>query len=197
MQKTSSLFTLIILAIVSLLSYFMAVTGPNAFFTQFSGLAAFMLLCISLIIGPLVVLNPKVFAPLLEPRRSIGIITFFFVLVHFLSVLIWGLQWNFLLIFSFPFLALGLFAAFIISILFLTSNDYSMRLLGRYWKFIHRFNYIAFILAFTHFVMQVYLRSGTKFTIIEIVMVALGVVTIILQIMGFMKRRSMRSQSSS
>ena len=198
MQKTTNLFTLIILAIVSLLSYFMAVNTPTTFFTQFSGLTAFMLLCITLIIGPLVVLNPKVFAPLLEPRRSIGIITFVFVLIHFFSVLIWGFQWNFLLIFNFPPIVIGFFAAVLMSLLFLTSNDYSMRKLGKWWKRIHRLNYIIFILAFIHFVwMSGILLGFDQLNIVEFIMMILGIITIILQVSGFVKRKRMSSNKSN
>ena len=35
----------------------------------------------------------------------------------------------------------------------LTSNDWSVRRLGRFWRFLHRLTYLAAILAGVHFIM--------------------------------------------
>jgi len=46
------------------------------------------------------------------------------------------------------------FAGFIVMIpLALTSNDWSVRRLGRFWRFLHRLTYLAAILAGVHFIM--------------------------------------------
>jgi len=89
-------------------------------------------------------------------RRAIGLMAFAYVLAHFLVWFLLDLQalnqiWT--EIAKRPYVTAG-FAGFIVMIpLALTSNDWSVRRLGRFWRFLHRLTYLAAILAGVHFIM--------------------------------------------
>ena len=89
-------------------------------------------------------------------RRAIGLMAFAYVLAHFLVWFVLDLQalnqiWT--EIAKRPYVTAG-FAGFIVMIpLALTSNDWSVRRLGRFWRFLHRLTYLAAILAGVHFIM--------------------------------------------
>ena len=89
-------------------------------------------------------------------RRAIGLMAFAYVLAHFLVWFLLDLQalnqiWT--EIAKRPHVTAG-FAGFIVMIpLALTSNDWSVRRLGRFWRVLHRLTYLAAILAGVHFIM--------------------------------------------
>ncbi len=191
MQKTSFL-TLILLFAVALLAAYMATTSATTIqaFIRFFGLAGFMLLCVTLLIGPLMFLNPKEFGAFVEPRRAIGISAFFFVLMHFLLLLAYVFNWDIAIAFSLLPLQLGAIAFFIIIILTAISNDYAMRLLGPWWKRIQQFNYLIFVLSFAHFLMVSGFLMGNNVGNGELLMILLGIVVIALQVYVFVKRKT-------
>ena len=89
-------------------------------------------------------------------RRAIGLMAFAYVLAHFLVWFLLDLQalnqiWT--EIAKRPYVTAG-FAGFIVMIpLALTSNDWSVRRLRRFWRVLHRLTYLAAILAGVHFIM--------------------------------------------
>ena len=89
-------------------------------------------------------------------RRAIGLMAFAYVLAHFLVWFLLDLQalnqiWT--EIAKRPYLTAG-FAGFIVMApLALTSNDWSVRRLRRFWRVLHRLTYLAAILAGVHFIM--------------------------------------------
>ncbi|MDG1505086.1 MAG: protein-methionine-sulfoxide reductase heme-binding subunit MsrQ [Planktomarina sp.] len=89
-------------------------------------------------------------------RRAIGLMAFAYVLAHFLVWFLLDLQalnqiWT--EIAKRPYVTAG-FAGFIVMIpLALTSNDWSVRRLRRFWRVLHRLTYLAAILAGLHFIM--------------------------------------------
>ena len=89
-------------------------------------------------------------------RRAIGVMAFAYVIAHFLVWFLLDLQslshiWT--EIAKRPYVTVGM-AGFIAMIpLALTSNDLSVRRLGRFWRVLHRLTYLVAILAGLHFIM--------------------------------------------
>ena len=89
-------------------------------------------------------------------RRAIGVMAFAYVMAHFLVWFLLDLQslshiWT--EIAKRPYVTVGM-AGFITMIpLALTSNDLSVRRLGRFWRVLHRLTYLVAILAGLHFIM--------------------------------------------
>ncbi len=203
MQKPSFLFLLIAIGIALLAAYqpFIPALMPVSLIIRFLGMASFFLLCISLMIGPLAVLKPQTFAPLIESRRAVGITSFVFLFLHYMLVL--ALYFNFdfnALLAQFP-LALAMPALWIMLIITLVSSDWATNKLGMgKWKTIQRFAYVAFLLGFAHFLLVsngLYSRDGNAITVnfAEIALVALGTITVILQIVGFLTFRKRQAAS--
>jgi len=87
-------------------------------------------------------------------RRMIGLFAWFYAFLHFFVYLIFLLQWRWYEIFDDiierPYITVGFSAFIILTALGLTSNKPMMRRLGRNWKRLHRFVYLAAILALIH-----------------------------------------------
>lgn len=88
-------------------------------------------------------------------RRTFGLLTFFYVLVHFLTYicLAQALQPHRILddLRKRPFIALGFCAFFLMIPLAITSNRVSIRRLGKHWTRLHRWIYVIAILAVLHY----------------------------------------------
>ncbi len=91
---------------------------------------------------------------LLKFRRAIGLIAFFFVLAHFL---VWALLdvhslgrvWADIV--KRPYITIGMIALLALIPLVLTSNNWSIRRLGRNWKRLHQLVYGIALLGGVHF----------------------------------------------
>jgi DMSO/TMAO reductase YedYZ heme-binding membrane subunit len=196
MQKPSWLFLLLLCGVALIGAYqsFFQIDAMTSA-VRFFALAGYFLLCVSLIIGPLVVLWPKEYAQLVEPRRAVGIACFVFVLVHALLVLgpRWG--WDFGPLLSGPGSIATIPATLILLALALTSSDYAIRLMGpALWKNVQRFNYLAFAFSTVHFVflangLFVQVNGRTFVNIAEVALLALGLATVALQAAGFVAFR--------
>jgi sulfoxide reductase heme-binding subunit YedZ len=128
--------------------------NPIQDITLRTGKAALVLLVLSLACTPI----NSVFGyrPVLRVRRALGLYAFMYVGLHLLIFV--GLDYGFDLflireaIFEKRYALVG-FAAFLILLpLALTSTKGWMRRLGRLWKRLHRFVYVAALLAVVHFV---------------------------------------------
>src|SRR3990172_5514033 len=110
-------------------------------------------------------------------RRQMGITMYVFALTHllwsrFLSIFkIGGNIW----LFS-PFEIIGLSAFILLTPVFITSNDWSVRMLGRWWRTLHALVYIVIWLLFLHLALQSNL--GWK-TFITLIMAALELFSLI------------------
>jgi DMSO/TMAO reductase YedYZ heme-binding membrane subunit len=107
----------------------------------------------------LLLLAPAVrtwFPALLQDRRWLGLLAFGFALAHTLGAFSHTLGgnwqgWQFLAFNQQIYLGLGLLSLFILTILALTSNDFTVQTLGRTWKILHRvLFYPALLLALVH-----------------------------------------------
>jgi methionine sulfoxide reductase heme-binding subunit len=119
-----------------------------------TGKPALVLLMLSLAVTPVNTLFG--WRQVIPARRWLGLYAFFYVALHFLIFvgLDYGFDWNLIYgaIFEKRYALVG-FAAFLIMIpLALTSTQGWMRRLGKRWKSLHRWAYLAGILAVFHYV---------------------------------------------
>ena len=128
--------------------------NPIQDITLRTGKAALVLLVLSLACTP--INSVFGFRPVLRLRRPLGLYAFMYVGLHLLIFV--GLDYGFDLvlireaIFEKRYALVG-FAAFLILLpLALTSTKGWMKRLGRLWKRLHRFVYLATLLAVVHFV---------------------------------------------
>lgn len=96
---------------------------------------------------------------MLKARRKLGLYTFLYASIHFLVFvgLDYGFDWGLLkeAIFEKPYALVG-FGVYLIMIpLAITSTKGWMRRLGKYWKKLHRFVYLAALLAVLHYTLSV------------------------------------------
>ena len=128
--------------------------NPVEFITHSTGTWTLAILLISLAITPL--RKIKKLNWLISLRRMIGLYSFFYAALHFLTYLVFDLNFNFSGvakdIAKRPFITIG-FAAFVLLIpLAITSNKFSIRkLTGRRWNQLHWLVYPAAILGVVHF----------------------------------------------
>lgn len=128
---------------------------------------------------------------LLKQRRALGVITFFYVLLHLLVWLFLDVQFLDQIwadIVKRPYITVGM-AAFLLMIpLALTSNNLSLRKLGpKRWRRLHRLMYAVVVLGALHFVM---LAKG--FQIEPLVYLALVLVLLALRLPRFERRSPAR-----
>ncbi|HZC44304.1 MAG TPA: hypothetical protein VE195_09020, partial [Acidobacteriaceae bacterium] len=82
----------------------------------------------------------------------------------------------------------GLIATIVLLLLFVTSNDYALRRLGTpRWKQLQRWNYVLFAFASLHtFAYQTMEKQHPPFVATAVIC---GVVTLVLQGLGYQRRR--------
>lgn len=130
-------------------------------------------------------------------RRWIGIYTFVFALLHVLVVSHFFLGWDWRAFVenpAFVYLLLGLFAFFILFAMALTSNDISMRVLGRSWKRLHYCVYATIILVLIHAGKLAQLFMANR--IVASVVVILASLIIGAKIFFVVKKRFMRDTAN-
>ena len=117
------------------------------------GERALQLLILGLAVTPL---RQRVGLNLMKFRRAIGLLCFFYVLCHLLVWLVLDVQVPGQIIADIvkrPYITIGM-AAFVLMLpLALSSNNLSVRALGRTWTRLHRLTYAAALLGSLHFVM--------------------------------------------
>ncbi|MDD5337073.1 MAG: ferric reductase-like transmembrane domain-containing protein [Candidatus ainarchaeum sp.] len=157
-------------------------------FIRTVGLAGFMLLCVSLMLGPLALIAPRDYGILLAHRRALGIASFALVLAH--TIFSFWLQSGLNLALLADANGLIAVAAFLIMlVLTLTSSDWAVKNLPD-WKGIQRLAYVAFALSFVHFIIKANglfapAGGGVFVNLGEIAMIVLGIATVVLQAYGF------------
>ncbi len=140
------------------------------------GLWGLRLLLLTLAITPLRRITGKVW--LLKLRRMLGLFSFFYVLLHFLSYAILDQGLNFAAIgediLERPYITLGITALMMLIPLAVTSTNGWMRRLGRRWKKLHQLVYVIAILGVWHFFWQVKLDTREPLVYAGILIVLLG-----------------------
>ena len=119
------------------------------------GERALQLLVLGLAVTPL---RQRVGVNLMKFRRAIGVITFFYVVLHLLVWLVLDVQilgqiWADIL--KRPYITIGMAGFLVLLPLAITSNNWAVRKLGRRWRILHKAVYGAALLGGGHFVMLV------------------------------------------
>ena len=127
--------------------------NPIQDITQRTGKYALILLLVTLTVTPV---NTWLgFRQVVRVRRPLGLYTFFYASLHFLTFigLDYGFDWTLLpgAIFEKPFVLVGLAALTILLALAFTSFKYWQKRLGKNWKRLHRLVYLAGGLVIVHF----------------------------------------------
>ena len=138
--------------------------GPNPaeYLIRSTGDWTLRFLCFTLLVTPLrVICNMP---ELLRFRRNLGVLTFFYALMHALcySVFDMGLEWDEIVldIAKRPFIAVGFAGAVLLSLLAATSFNAAIKMLGAArWRKLHRAVYAIAVLAILHFF---WMRSGKQ-----------------------------------
>jgi sulfoxide reductase heme-binding subunit YedZ len=155
--------------------------NPIEFITRATGDWTLYFLCFTLAITPLRRLTGQ--NSLLRLRRMLGLFTFFYACLHFLTFL-WFDHFFDLAdmvrdILKRPFIAMG-FSAFVLLVpLALTSNDVMVRKLGRRWMVLHRLIYVIAVLSMLHFW---WMRAGKNNFAEPLIMGAIVVVLLVLRL---------------
>ncbi len=95
---------------------------------------------------------------LLKFRRALGLLTFFYIALHLLVWFVLDVQivsqvWADIV--KRPYITIGMAGFLLMVPLALTSNNWSVRRLGRKWVSLHKLTYLAAILGAVHYVMLV------------------------------------------
>ena len=127
--------------------------NPVELITRSTGTWALVFLCITLAMTPLRLLTAS--TVWIKLRRMFGLFCFFYALLHFL-IWIW-LDQNFDLqamvkdVIDRPFITMGFISFVFLIPLALTSNQWSVRSLGKNWNLLHRLIYIIACTAIVHY----------------------------------------------
>jgi sulfoxide reductase heme-binding subunit YedZ len=127
--------------------------NPVEWITRSTGTWALVFLCITLAMSPLRLLTGSTMW--IKMRRMFGLFCFFYALLHFL-IWIW-LDQNFDIyamvkdIMDRPFITMGFISFVLLIPLALTSNQQSLRSLGKNWSLLHRLIYIIACTVIAHY----------------------------------------------
>jgi sulfoxide reductase heme-binding subunit YedZ len=148
-----------LVALLPLLTiYYLAFTDklgadPVQEIIHFTGIGAFNLLLLSLLINPVAKYFKQSF--FLKVRRLVGLYAFTYALSHILNFLAFDLQFAWSLFFNElverPYIFIGMLAFVILFALAITSLNTLRRKMGKSWQKLHNFTYIAAILVAVHF----------------------------------------------
>jgi sulfoxide reductase heme-binding subunit YedZ len=148
---------------------------PVREFEQTLGLWALRFLILTLAVTPL---RELAGVNLLRYRRALGLLAFWYAVMHFTVYLTLdrGLLWGTILpdIAKRPFITLGFSALVLLVPLALTSNRLSIRRLGRNWRRLHRLIYVAAALAAVHYLMATKVVDATQAAHVGLIVLLLG-----------------------
>ncbi|MDV4144480.1 protein-methionine-sulfoxide reductase heme-binding subunit MsrQ [Shimia sp. FJ5] len=150
------------------------------------GKAGLQLLLVTLLVTPL---RRFVGLNLLKFRRALGLLTFFYIALHLLVWFVLDVQiasqvWADIV--KRPYITIGMAGFLLMVPLAITSNNTSVRRLGRKWITLHKLTYLVAILGAVHYVMLV---KGFQ---IE-PLLYLGAVLLLLSLRRIPRRRRIRA----
>jgi len=138
--------------------YFNALTDqlgadPVKAVIHYTGIGAFNLLLITLLLSPLAKWLKQGF--LIKTRRLLGLYAFTYALLHLVNFIVFDLQLDFNLLISEiikrPYISLGMLAFLLLTLLAFTSLSSIKQKLGTGWQKLHNFTYIILLLVGVHF----------------------------------------------
>ena len=128
-------------------------------YLHWTGVQSARLLLLTLAITPLLRLLPRAAAVrwLMRRRRDIGLVTFVYALAHTVAYLV---RKSDLKLIASEGLGAGMLTGWIAFLVFIalavTSNDVSVRAMGRKWRSLHKTVYVAAILTYLHWVLTAF-----------------------------------------
>ncbi|PWL17204.1 protein-methionine-sulfoxide reductase heme-binding subunit MsrQ [Falsochrobactrum shanghaiense] len=129
---------------------------PVKSFEHILGLWALRFLILTLLVTPIRDLTG---ISLLRYRRALGLLAFYYALMHFSAYMVLDQALNIPAILADitrrPFITIGMASFALLIPLALTSNNYSIRKLGRRWNRLHKLVYIAIAGGAVHFLLSV------------------------------------------
>lgn len=140
--------------------FYLGATGnlgadPVKTFELFLGLWAIRFLLLTLAVTPVRDLLGR---NLLRYRRALGLICFYYVVMHFLvyAVLDQALMFDVILddILKRPFIMFGMAGLVMLTALAVTSNRFSIRVMGKNWIWLHRLIYVIAACAALHYALS-------------------------------------------
>ena len=127
--------------------------NPIEYITHATGDWAIRFLVITLAVTPLRRITG--WNPVIQLRRMLGLFSFFYATLHFLTwfVLDWFFNFRQMVedVAMRPFITLGMATYLMLLALALTSTQKSIRRLGRKWTLLHRLIYVAAVTSLLHF----------------------------------------------
>lgn len=176
--------------------------NPIQFIEQFLGRAALNLLVLTLAVTPVIIITG--WKKLSKHRRTLGLYTFFFFALHFMTFVALDYGFDFRQIYFLtiqkPFIFLGTLAGIMLLALAATSFKYWMKRLGRNWSRLHKLVYVIGGVAIFHYALAV---KGSLATLSGNIMrpLLMGLLVIILLVLRIppikMKIIAMRTKLSS
>ena len=127
--------------------------NPIEFITRSTGTWALVFLCITLAMTPLRLITGM---PIwIKLRRMLGLFCFFYACIHF-SIWFWldqnlDLQSMWSDVVKRPFITMGFLTLVLLIPLAVTSNQWSVRQLGRRWSLLHKLVYLIACTAIVHY----------------------------------------------
>lgn len=127
--------------------------NPVEFITRSTGTWTITFLCITLAMSPMYWLTA--WSGWIGMRRMLGLFTFFYACLHF-TIWFWldhdlSTQEMLADVIERPFITVGFIAFACMCLLAITSNQASIRWLGRRWRILHRLIYLIAILGVLHY----------------------------------------------
>ncbi|MDW5313982.1 protein-methionine-sulfoxide reductase heme-binding subunit MsrQ [Rhizobium sp. PL01] len=114
----------------------------------------------------------------LRYRRALGLLAFYYVLLHFLTYMVLDQSLNITAIVADiikrPFITIGMAALVVLVPLALTSNAWSIRRLGQRWNTLHRLAYVITAAGALHFAMSVKVVGPEQAIYLALVALLLG-----------------------
>lgn len=131
--------------------------NPIQFVEQFFGRAALNVLVLTLAVTPVVTITG--WKKLTKHRRTFGLYSFFYFILHFITFAAVDYGFDFKQIFALtvqkPFILLGTFAGLFLLVLAVTSFKYWIKRLGKNWARLHKLVYVIGGLAVLHYALAV------------------------------------------
>jgi sulfoxide reductase heme-binding subunit YedZ len=127
--------------------------NPIEFITRSTGTWALVFLCITLAMTPLRLITG--WTVWIKLRRMLGLFCFFYACIHF-SIWFWldqnlDIQSMWSDVIKRPFITMGFLTLVLLTPLALTSNQWSVRQLGKRWSVLHKLVYIIACTAIAHY----------------------------------------------
>ena len=179
--KGASIWALYIVGLVpAAWQFYLGATGnlgadPVKTFELFLGLWAVRFLILTLAVSPL----RELFGlNLIRYRRALGLLCFYYVLMHFTVYLVLdqALMLDAVLadVLKRPFIMLGMAGLALLVPLALTSNAFSIRRLGKNWLRLHKLIYVVAICGAIHFALATKVLSGQQYLYFGLIVLLLA-----------------------